>query len=210
MRYVFMHGLGQNPLSWEKVVYCLPEEMQTVCPDLFSFVKNKGQEMTYENLYNAFKYYCNGIDVPLNLCGLSLGAVLSLNYAIEFPEKVKSLVLISPQYKTPQLLLKYQTFVSGLMPESAFRNTGLNKESMLLLLKSMSDLDLSDKLKKVKCPTLIICGQNDRANHNAANYLAAHLQNAKKEFIKNAGHEVNVDNPQKLAECMQDFYKSIS
>ena len=35
----------------------------------------------------------------LNLCGLSLGAVLALNYAIDFPKKVNSLILIAPQYE---------------------------------------------------------------------------------------------------------------
>ena len=35
------------------------------------------------------------------LCGLSLGGVLALNYAIEHPEKIKGMVLIATQYKMP-------------------------------------------------------------------------------------------------------------
>ena len=48
-------------------------------------------------MYAAFCDYCGGFSQSLNLCGLSLGAVLALNYAIDFPQRVNSLILFAPQ-----------------------------------------------------------------------------------------------------------------
>ena len=45
------------------------------------------KEVTYDNLYAAFSDYCNQYDEPIDLCGLSLGGVLALNYAIQYPKK---------------------------------------------------------------------------------------------------------------------------
>lgn len=45
---------------------------------------------------------CDKFDEPIDWCGLSLGGVLALNYAIERPDKVKSLVLIATPYMIPK------------------------------------------------------------------------------------------------------------
>lgn len=162
MKYIFIHGLGQTPSSWDQVIAHYPGGAQIERPNLFSFVE--GREATYENMYQAFREYCDGFAGGLDLCGISLGAVLALNYAIEYPKKITSLALIAPQYRTPQFLLRFQTALFKIMPESAFREMGMNKRNMILLQKSMLKLDFTHRLKMVVCPTLIICGQNDRVN----------------------------------------------
>ena len=43
------------------------------------------------------------------------GAVLALNYAIDFPQKAGSLVLIAPQYDMPKFLLKVQNVLFKFM-----------------------------------------------------------------------------------------------
>ncbi|MDY5642458.1 MAG: alpha/beta fold hydrolase [Candidatus Faecousia sp.] len=60
----------------------------------------------YSSMYAAFCDYCGGFSQSLNLCGLSLGAVLALNYAIDFPQRVNSLILIAPQYDMPKFLIE--------------------------------------------------------------------------------------------------------
>ena len=57
-------------------------------------------------MYAAFCDYCGDFSQSLNLCGLSLGAVLALNYAIDFPQRVNSLILIAPQYDMPKFLIE--------------------------------------------------------------------------------------------------------
>ncbi|WP_152656649.1 alpha/beta fold hydrolase [Oceanobacillus sp. CFH 90083] len=76
--------------------------------------------MDYRHLYQHFFDYCEGLDGPIHLCGLSLGAVLSLNYALDRPEKVHSLILLNAQYKMPRFLLAVQNVMFRLLPNSVF------------------------------------------------------------------------------------------
>ena len=106
---IFIHGLGQTPASWHKTVASLSEHITADYVNLSSICKNG--EVTYKNMYCAFEKYCEEIAELLNLCGISLGAIFALNYAIDHAEKVRSLVLIAPQYKMPRLLLKLQNII---------------------------------------------------------------------------------------------------
>ncbi len=71
----------------------------------------------------------------MDLCGLSLGGVLALQYTIEHPEKVNSLVLIAAQYKMPAKLLKPQNSFFRFMPKSSFQQTGFGKREFMELCK---------------------------------------------------------------------------
>lgn len=87
MKKVYIHGLGQTSESWDMVFTHLGNSGDNVCPNLPELVQ--GKEVTYNTLYTAFTMACNAIEEPISLCSLSLGSVLALNYAIEYPEKVK-------------------------------------------------------------------------------------------------------------------------
>lgn len=118
MKQVYIHGLGQTPASWEKTITNLKNDKEIVCPNLSEIIQR--EEVNYKNLYNGFANICNKMDGPIDLCGLSLGGVLALNYAIDYPEKVHSMVLIAAQYKMPKKMLKFQNAVFRFMPKSMF------------------------------------------------------------------------------------------
>lgn len=204
MQTIFIHGLGQTPSSWDKTISCLSRQINAQCPDLSRLLK--GVESTYDNLYRAFAEYCDEFPEPIDLCGLSLGAVLALNYAIDNPQKVGWLILIAPQYEMPKALLKFQNVIFKFMPNSTFGNIGFDKQDFITLTNSMADLDFSGDLKRVVCPVLIICGEKDRANRKAAKGLSEILQNAEFRLVEKSGHEVNVDAPESLAEIINEYY----
>jgi pimeloyl-ACP methyl ester carboxylesterase len=176
-----------------------------LCPDLFTFIMNK--EANYKNLYAAFVDYCNSISEPLNLCGLSLGGILALNYAIDFNEKVNSLVLIGTQHKIPKMIFNIQTMIFKILPNSVFNNTGLQKKETIKLSDSMKNLDFSNDLANIPCPALVICGSKDTMNIKSAKYLSKKIQNAEIKIIENAGHAINTENPKRLALELETFFK---
>lgn len=204
MRQIYLHGLGQTPADWEKTITLLRSAAYSVCPNLADLLE--GQEATYANLYTALSKTCDGFDEAIDLCGLSLGGILALNYAIDHPEKVHSLVLVAAQYKMPKGLLRFQNILFRFMPKTVFQQTGFGKAEFLRLCKSMMELDFSGSIQKVVCPVLVICGGKDSANKNAAAELAGILRNAELQMIDGSGHEVNVEVPEKLAEALRDFY----
>lgn len=204
MKQVYIHGLGQTPASWESVLRRLAASEDCLCPDLSKIIPDK--DVTYPILYNAFAGLCDGLEPPLTLCGLSLGGVLALHYAAEHPERVDSLVLIAPQFKMPKRLLQMQNVLFHLMPRPMFQGTGFTKSQFMQLCSSMMDLDLSGQLSRVSCPTLVLCGSLDLANKRACAELAQLLCRAELRVVDSAGHELNQQAPEKLAQLLRDFY----
>lgn len=208
MEYFYLHGLGQNANSWNKVMSAVKVPGESICLDYNMMLDREA--ITYSNLYNSISEKCNEENTDIVLCGLSLGGVLALNYFLEHPQKVKALVLIASQYKMPKRLLKIQNLIFHLMPQSMFHQTGFNKQGIISLCNSMSELDFSSSLTQVSCPTLIVCGENDKANKKASIELSKILKNSIFEEVSGAGHELNTEAPEKLSFLLQEFYNSIS
>ena len=111
---------------------------------MLGFSRNGQRKVaTYSALYSAFSEMCNAENEDIILCGLSLGSVLALNYAIDYPKKVKALVLIAAQYKMPARLLKLQNALFRFMPQSMFQQTGFGKLDFISLLVPWQNLILA-------------------------------------------------------------------
>ncbi len=200
MSLLFLHGLGQTSAAWEKTLSCLPE-IRAVCPDLSGFLSD--DNTSYETLYYAFSRFCDMQEKPISFVGLSLGSVLALNYAIDHPNNMSAMILAAPQYEMPKVLLKFQNMIFRFFPDKAFANIGLCKQDFISLTNSMTNLNFTGSLEKIHCPVIVICGEHDRANRKAAIHLAELLPNAKLTIVADAGHEVNLDAPEKLAGIIQ-------
>lgn len=206
MRYIFLHGLGQEPSSWDKTISFLqvrPEEI--ACPNLSELLGD--QEAAYQNLYQAFARSCETCSEPVHLCGLSLGAVLALHYTIDHPDQVKSLGLIGVQYQMPKRLLQMQNAIFRFLPERSFHKMGFRKRDLIQLTRSMQDLDFSQTLNRIQCDTLVIYGEKDTVNASVAQKAATLIPDAKLRCIADTGHEANLEAPRQLAEILDDFYQ---
>lgn len=204
MKNIFIHGSGHTSTSWNETVSYMKNNKNILCPNLSKILK--GKEASYSNLYSSFAEYCNKIDGQINLCGISLGGILALNYALDFPNKVKSLVLIGTPHKVPKVMFSIQNIIFKFLPKSLFEDMAFNKKDTFILGKSMKELDFSNDVHRIKCPTLVICGKKDSANIKSAYYLAENIQNAKLKIIENTGHIVNEENPKILAQILDEYY----
>lgn len=203
MKYILVHGLGQDSSSWEEVKDKLHLNDEINCPNIFKLCNDK---ISYNNLYKAFSECCDTYSEPLNICGLSLGGIIALDYAINNPKKINSLVLVGTQYRIPKLLMILQNLIFRFMPRKTFEKIGISKEEVIYLTKSMMNLNFEKDLEKIKCPTLIICGEKDKANIKASMKLKDLISKSTFKIIKNAGHEVNIDNPKLLGKDLNDFW----
>lgn len=168
MKTVFLHGLGQTAHEWDAVLsrVSLPD---ADCPELSMLTEG---ELSYTGLRTGFEKRYADVKEAFRICGLSLGAVLALDYAIHHKEKVDSLILIGAQYKTPALLIDFQNLIFRCMPEKAFSDMGVSKQDMIRLCRSMRSLDFTSGLREVGCPVKILCGEKDRANLKASKQLS--------------------------------------
>lgn len=207
MKYFYLHGLGQKPDSWDRTIKETKVSGSSISLSLAEM--SEGKDVTYKELYSAFSEVCEKEDEEIVLCGLSLGAVLALNYAIDHPDKTKALVLIAAQYKMPEKLLKFQNMLFRLMPNSMFKQTGFKKADVISLCGTMAELDFTESLHNVSCPVLIVCGEKDNANKKASQELARYLSKCSFYELLKTGHEVNIEAPEEMAIVLQKFYDNI-
>ena len=201
---IFVHGSGHKATSWEKTISYMTNNEDIVCPNLSSILE--GKEASYENLYSSFVKYCNEFDGQIHLCGLSLGGILALNFALDFPQKVKTLVLIGTPYKVPKVAFSFQNIIFRFLPKSIFETMAFDKKNTFALGDTMKNLDFSERVKNIKCPTLILCGKKDSANMKSADYLSQSIRSAELKIIENTGHVVNEENPKALADILNEYY----
>mgnify|MGYP005789194917 FL=1 len=205
MKKIFIHGSGHKATSWKKTIENIKNNNDVLCPELSSILNEK--EATYNNLYSSFVKYCNNIDGKIDLCGLSLGGILALNYALDFPNKLNSLILIGTPHKVPKFMFSIQNVIFKFLPKSLFETMAFNKRDTFILGNSMKKIDFSNRVSKIKCSTLIICGEKDNANIKSAYYLSEHIKDSKLKIIKNTGHIVNEENPKELSMLINNFWK---
>lgn len=207
MKYLYLHGLGQKPDSWDRVIKETKVSDSSASLSLAEMLE--GKAATYGELYTAFSEECDKENDEIVLCGLSLGAVLALNYAIDHPDKVKALVLIAAQYKMPKKLLEFQNMLFRFMPNATFKQFGFKKADVISLCGTMAELDFRDSLCKVSCPVLIVCGEKDNANKKASKELAGYLSDSHFHELLKAGHEANTEAPEELAAVLREFYENV-
>ena len=201
---ILIHGSGHKADSWRETVSYLDHREDILCPELSAILN--GREASFPNLRAAFAQYCAQAGGPVHLCGLSLGGILALDYALDHPENVRTLVLIGTPHKVPKFAFALQNVVFRLLPKSTFTSMAFDKKDTFALGNSMKNLDFSGRLGEVQCPTLILCGEKDGANLKSARFLAGHIPGAELQIIENTGHVVNEENPRGLAERLNEFY----
>lgn len=202
MKTFLLHGLGQDSSIWNNMI---ENQENIICPNLPDFLK--GKEANWNNLYNSFENYCKSIPDKINICGLSLGGILALQYGIKNPDKINSMILIGTQYTMPKMLLKIQNVIFRFMPESQFKETGFSKNDFIKLSESMMNLDFSENLKNIKFPVLVVCGEKDKPNMKASLNISKMIPDAELSIVKNSGHEVNRDNPEELKNILTRFLR---
>lgn len=203
-KIILIHGSGHKAASWTETVSRLVNREAVLCPELSTLLA--GKAASYPNLYAAFSAYCGRAGGPVHLCGLSLGGILALNYALDFPEKVKTLVLIGTPHKVPRAAFALQNVVFRLLPKSMFASMAFDKQDTFALGNSMKNLDFSGRVGAIQCPTLLLCGEKDGANLKSARFLAQNIPGAELQILQHTGHVVNEEAPAVLAERLNAFY----
>lgn len=201
---ILIHGSGHRAASWEETAARLEHRGDILCPELSDILG--GREASYPNLCAAFADYCARAGEPVHLCGLSLGGILALHHTLEHPEQVKTLVLIGTPHRVPRAAFALQNAVFRLLPKSTFTSMAFDKKNTFALGNSMKSLDFSDRVGDIQCPVLILCGEKDRANLPSARFLSQNIPGAELQILEHTGHVVNEENPQALAERLNDFY----
>lgn len=99
---VFIHGLSDNLLYWEFLSSNLMHDYQVLRVDLRGHGESElgSDEITIDTYVDDLNNLLEELDIPnVSLIGFSLGGAVALDFAIKYPQKVDSMVLMSTFYK---------------------------------------------------------------------------------------------------------------
>ena len=175
---VFLHGWGQNI----EMMMGLAKPFLKRCNVLVLDLPGFGKSDEPKDIWSVFDY-ADMLDEMLKklkiknpiLVGHSFGGKISLCYAIKYNPK-KIVLLASPykkNIKKPTLkmrilksvkkipgLNKLENIIKKHVGSTDYKNAS---EKMRKILVNHVNLDLTDELNKIKCPSLLIWGTNDTA-----------------------------------------------
>ena len=210
MKRIFLHGFATNPQIWDSFDYDLAP--------LLNFTDLNKQT---ESLHDAI-----GGDQNV-IVGWSMGGMIAINYAAQYPEQVKALVLVStsPKFISSNdypyglssavlRLLEKRIKAEGI---SAFHRlitsqltapglANVDQARALAELTELANIDLRNSLAKIKVPTLIIHGTRDEiCLPKGAYYLQSNIINSELIMLEDVGHAPMLEVPAILKTHLRRF-----
>lgn len=235
---VILHGLGSAATSFGRLLLGLrPHVRRALAPDLpgHGFSAAPDVALSIDLLYGALTELLERVaDAPLVLIGSSLGGALSLRYALEQPQRLSALVLVSPagaemsaaewqalldsfrMHTTEdalRLLSRLYHRTPFYMPAfAAGLRDSLRRRAVSDMLQSITPLDLlsAEELGELTVPTLLLWGRSERLlPASSLAYFRRHLPpHVVIEEPEGFGHCPHIDAPARLARRIVDFVAS--
>jgi pimeloyl-ACP methyl ester carboxylesterase len=239
---LLLHGLGADGSSWGYQIPALCEAgLRPIAPDLPGFGKTipgAGRWTIQKAAQDTARLIVGLAGGPVIVAGISLGGVVALQMALDFPQMISRLVLINTfaclrpkRFDEAGYLLgrfivtnlrgkEYQaeTVAWRLFPKP--EQEALRRELVQRILQSdqrvyrqaMQSLALFDvrrRLGELRMPVLLISGQNDSTVPlENQNELAEGITGAEHVVIPDAGHAVIADQAMKFNRVFLEYLKS--
>jgi len=229
---IFVHGSGGDHRIWIKQYTKLKDEFNIAVIDLPGHGQSKGEGEQVVSLYVewvrrllesiAFKK-------PV-LIGHSLGAAISLVFAIKYGEMLSGVVPVGGGARMPvnEMLLKGLKIdpVSAIRLMAKFSVSKENRERLSrTVIEGLSSaspdvlysdllacdrLDITDQISQIGIPTLVLCGADDKMTPSAlSQYLGDNIPGAQLSLIENAGHMVMLENAGAFNRLLRVFIESL-
>jgi 3-oxoadipate enol-lactonase len=209
---LFLPGLGAGIDPWAAQLTALPDGFVGLAPDIpgLDQAATPGS-FTLAGAARALRDLLDEHGVErAHVCGLSLGAMTATQLALDFPERVASLVLSGSQVRPHPALMLIQRTIIRMLPESSAADMAMTKAQWLGALRVVADANFRGRLASIQAPTLVLCGSRDVANIPAAREIAAAVPDAELQIIPRAGHPWNVQFPELFSRTIADFYARLS
>lgn len=200
---LFLHGLGETPQAWNGVINEF-ESIDALTPTVFDQPSG-----TPWSLHERTDELAVSLNDPVDVVGLSLGAVMGLDLAIRHPHMVRSLFLSAPQARPPKALMRIQSVLMRVLPERLVCPSQISKQQLLEILRQISAIDFEPELGNITVPTTIACGSKDRANLPAARTISQQIPHARLIVVPDAGHQWHQLMPTQFAHELKAHWNSI-
>ena len=230
---ILIHGVGGSHLSWPPQVRRLLAE-RVIALDLPGHGKSAGvgHHRIADYTDDLFRFMTELKISGAVLVGHSMGGAIALQAALSSPERVLGLVLVgsAPRLAVNPTLLqmasdpaKASAAIDFIVDHSFGENVPvrlrelagqrINRERPSILygdLLACDAFDATAEADRIAVPTLILFGAQDRMVSPArARALHRQIRGSQLEILPTAGHMLMLEEPDRTAELLGDFVRSI-
>jgi pimeloyl-ACP methyl ester carboxylesterase len=217
---VLVHGLSGSTLWWRRNIQSLAQQHRVYLVDLPGFGMGRRQRSHFV-LKQAGEWLLTWMaEIGLqrtHLIGHSMGGYICMWIAAHRPDVVSRLVLVDPAFK-PQvqsvfgyampLLGAARYLTPRFLPILAYDSLRAGPITLLKATKDLIALDVSEEIKLIKGPVLIIWGENDTlVPPSFGHILREELANARLLTLKHAAHVSMFDQPQAFNVAVNTFLR---
>lgn len=234
---LLIHGLGSSTRDWEFQVPVFSQKYQVITIDLRGHGKSDKPKGPY-----SMQMFAGDIAELLkklgikstHVLGISLGGGIAFQFALDYPNLVKSLMIVNAGIEIPMDSFKMKLeafkriFIVKLVgmkkmgkvlaprlfikPEQEDLREKLverwaenDKKAYLSAMRALIGWSVRDQINKIKCPTLVIGSDEDYAPSSVKEEYTALLSNAKFIEIQDARHAVPIEKPKEFNEIVMKF-----
>ncbi len=230
---ILIHGAGADHLAWPPEIRRLPG-LRVHALDLPGHGKSSGSgRQAVEDYTRVVVDFMDAAGIwRAFITGHSLGGAIALTLALDLPERIAGLCLVSSgaRLPVPPALLEdasspstYARAARELQALSSSENTppplaAQNLERLLRLrptvlhgdLLACDRFDVTERVDTIQTPVLVVCGTADRLLPlRSSSWLAAHIPGAALQTIDDAGHLLMLEQPQRLAKLLSVFIPTV-
>jgi len=230
---VLLHGAGGNHLYWPPSVRRL-SGYRVYAVDLPGHGKSRGRgQQTIQAYRDCILSWMEEIKLHSAVfIGHSMGSAIVMSLALEQPQHILGLGLVGSgaRLKVSKILLEtasspttfhnaIDTIVSwSFAPQAPEQLKVLAAKRMIEIRYSVlyNDLlacdafDVSEHVDKIQCPTLVMCGEQDKMTPKRySQFLADRIPHSNLAVIPDAGHMVMLEQPDIVADSLSAFLEGI-
>ncbi len=218
---VFIHGFTLDHRMWQPQVAFFSPHYQVITYDARGFGRSSLPTDPY-NHHDDLALLLQHLGIKAaHVIGLSMGGRITVNFALEHPEMVRSLALLDAALDGYADTVDWNVHAKTQGLEQARRNwlghelfaaTRQNPAAMARINPIIADYSgwhwlhhdpqapsnthAKQRLPEIQTPTSVVVGEHDLTYfHNIADSLASGILHSHKEVIPNVGHMVNLEAP---------------
>lgn len=240
---LLLHGLGVCAESWGLQLTPLIEtDFRVIAPDLRGFGKTSypGGANDVKIMANDMVHFLDHLQVgSCHVMGISMGGAVSLQFALDNPDRVDSLILVNTFARLRPHRISSWIFYSvrfllahvlGIKTQARFVSKRIfpdpdqmsyreifceqisqaNPKAYRSMMRSFIGFDLSSRLKDLNTPVLVITGDRDAiVPQETQKELSKAIPMVHHEVIQDAGHAVTVEKPDEFNRIMNNFLLQI-
>jgi 3-oxoadipate enol-lactonase len=234
---IFIHGLGSSTDDWEFQVPEFSKSYRVITFDLRGHGRSDKPAGPYQipMLAADLAGLLQALHIPpAHLVGLSLGGAVAFQFALDNPEKVKTLTIVNsgpslggtPEEARQEIERRVgivqqlgmramgEALAPALFPkpeQAALRETFIRRwaendpSAYIEATRSLLGWNVEDQLGRIKCPTLILASDQDYSPVTVKEAYVKLIPNARLVVIAEAHHALPIEQPEKFNAALRDF-----